>query len=67
MMSQTGSQTIAIHISPSISQSKGNQTMKLGQLTEHNKSKTFLQKLYRKSGKETKSRHLYFLKKLNMR
>ena len=36
MMSQLGKQTIAIHILPNISRSKGNQTMKLGQLTEHN-------------------------------
>ena len=29
-MSQSGLQTIAIHIFPNISQSKGNQTMKFG-------------------------------------
>ena len=32
MMSQPGLQTIAIHILPNISQSKGNQTTKFGQL-----------------------------------
>ena len=32
MTSQPGLQTIAIHILPNISQSKGNQTMKFGQL-----------------------------------
>ena len=32
MTSQPGQETIAIHIVPNISQSKGNQTMKLGQL-----------------------------------
>ena len=35
-MSQTGKQTIAIHILPSIKRIKGNQTMKFGQLTEYN-------------------------------
>ena len=34
MPSQTGLQTIAIHILVNISQSKDNQTMKFGQLTE---------------------------------
>ena len=44
MTSQPGLQTIAIHILPNISQSKGNQTMKFGQLIEYNKRNTFLQK-----------------------
>ena len=42
MTSQPGLQTIAIHILPNISQSKGNQTMKLGQLIEFNKGNIFL-------------------------
>ena len=46
MTSQPGLQTIAIHILPNISQSKGNQTMKFCQL---------FQKLCRKWGKETSS------------
>ena len=46
MTSQPGSQTIAIHILPNISQSKGNQTMKFGQLTEHNKRNIFSSKSY---------------------
>ena len=33
-----------IHILPNISQSKGNQTMKIGQLIEYNKRNIFLQK-----------------------
>ena len=33
-----------IHILPNISQSKGNQTMKFGQLIEYNKRNIFLQK-----------------------
>ena len=45
MTSQPGLQTIAIHILPNISRSKGNQTMKFGQLIEYNKGNIFLQKL----------------------
>ena len=45
MMPQPGLQTIAIHILPNISQSKGNQTMEYGQLIENNKINYFLQKL----------------------
>ena len=48
MTSQPGLQTIAMHILPNISQSKGNQTIKFGQLIEFNKSNDFLQKLYSK-------------------
>ena len=48
MKSQSGLQTIAIHILPNISQSKGNQTMKFYQLIEYNKRNTFLQKICRK-------------------
>ena len=51
MTSQPGLQTIAIHILPNISQSKGNQTMKLGQLIEYNKRNIFLQKFCRKEGR----------------
>ena len=56
MTSQPDLQTIAIHIFPNISQSKGNQTMKFSQLIE------YCGKWSRES-----SRPLYFLKKLNMR
>ena len=42
MASQPGLQTISIHILPNISQSKGNQTMKFGQLIEYNKRNNFL-------------------------
>ena len=48
MTSQPGLQTIVIHILPNISQSKGNQTMKFGQLLEYNERNIFLQKLSRK-------------------
>ena len=36
-MLQPGLETVTIHILPNISQSKGNQTMKFGQLIEYNK------------------------------
>ena len=58
MTSQPGLQTIAIHILPNISQSKGNQTIKFGQLIEYNKRNIFLQKLCRKWGIETGFRPL---------
>ena len=45
MTPEPGLQTIAIHILPNISQSKGNQTMKFGQLIEYNMKNIFLQKL----------------------
>ena len=45
MTSQPGLQTIAIHILPNISQSKGNQALKFGQLVEYYKGNIFLQKL----------------------
>ena len=43
MTSQPGYQTIVIHILPNISRSKGNQTMKFGQLTECNIRNIFLE------------------------
>ena len=68
MMSRPGLQTILIHISLNISQSRGNQTMKFGQLIEYNKRNIFLQKLWGKWGRETSFRPLfYFLKKRNMK
>ena len=47
MTSQIGTKTIGIHILPNISRGKGYQTMKLGQLTEYNMWKTFLDKSYK--------------------
>ena len=63
MTSQPGLETIAIHILPNISQSKGNQTMKFGQLIEYNKRNSFIQKLCRKWGKETGIRPLFIFQK----
>ena len=48
MASQPGLQTIAIHILPNISQIKGNERMKFGQLIEYNKRNNFLPKLFGK-------------------
>ena len=44
MTSQPGQQTIAIHILPNISRSKGNQAIKFGQVIEDNKTKFFFEK-----------------------
>ena len=41
---QPGKQTIAIHILLNISRSKGNQTMKFGQLIGYNIRNTFLER-----------------------
>ena len=56
---QPGLQTIPIHIWLNISESKGNQTMKFGQLIEHSKRNNFLQKLSEKRGRVTSSRPLF--------
>ena len=53
MTSRPGKQTIAIHILPNISRSKGNQAMKFGQLIEYNMRNIFLEKSYTKCGGET--------------
>ena len=59
MTSQPGLQTIPIHILPNTSQSIGNQTMKFGQLKEHNNRNIFLPKLCGKWGRVTSSRPLF--------
>ena len=48
MTSQAGLQTTAIQILSNISQSKGNQEIKFGQLIGYNKRNIFLRKLCRK-------------------
>ena len=53
MTSQSGQQTIVIHLSPNILRSKGNQAMKFGQLIERNTRDIFLDKSYTKCGGET--------------
>ena len=59
MTSQPGIQIIAIHILSNISENKGNQTMKFGELIEYNKRNIFLQKLCGKWGRETSSRPFF--------
>ena len=56
MKFQLGKETIAIHILSNISRSKGNQTMKFGQLIEYNMENIFLRKSYIKVGRETITR-----------
>ena len=52
MTTQPGLKTIAIYILSNISQSKDKQTMKFGQLIEHNQRNIFPQKLCgKKDGK----------------
>ena len=51
------------HILPNISWSKSNQTIKLGQVTEHNNSNIFLLNSCKKSGSETSSRPLFVFRK----
>ena len=48
MTSNSGQQTIAIHIFPIISRSKGNQAMEFGQLIECNMRNIFVKKPYTK-------------------
>ena len=64
MTSQPGKQTIAMHLLHNISRSKGNQTMKVGQLIEYNKENVFLEKSYTKYVGETFPR--LFSKKLKL-
>ena len=51
------------HILPNISRSKGNQTMKLGQVTEYKQRNIALQTSCRKRGRESSSRLLFFKNK----
>ena len=53
MTSQSGQQTIVIHILFNISRSKGNHRMKFGQLIECNMRDIFLEKSYTKCEAET--------------
>ena len=59
MTSQTGSQANTIHILANISRSKGNETMKFDQVIVYRNRKSFLQKSYKKRGKEITSRHYF--------
>ena len=57
MTSQPAKQTVTIHIVPDISGSKGNQTIKFGQLIEHKMRKHFHENPYAKCDGETILRH----------
>ena len=57
--SQAGQQIITIHILLDIYRSKGNQTMKLGQLIEYNMKNIFLVKSYTKCGEEASLKPFY--------
>ena len=65
MTSDPDQQIIVIHILPDISRSKGNQTMKYGQLIDYDVRNIFLEKSYTKQGGETSPRS--FSKKLKLR
>ena len=62
MTSQTGQQTIAMHVLLDISRSKGNQAMKFGQLKEYKVTNIFLQKSCRKWGRKASSRRPFDFK-----
>ena len=66
MTSQPGYQTIAIHILPNISRSKGNHVMKFGQLIEYNMRNIFVKKSYTKCAGETIPRPLTKKSKLSI-
>ena len=58
--------TVAIHILPNISRSKGNQTMKFGQLIEYNMRIIFVEKSHAKCVGETIPRPLFTKLKLSV-
>ena len=58
MTSQTRKQTIAIHILPDISGSKGDKTMKIGQVIEYNMGTIYHEKSHTKCGGQTIPRPL---------
>ena len=66
MTLKTGKHTLAIHIFLSISRSKDNQTMEIGQLIEYNLRVTFLKKSDTKCGGETIPRPSSKNSKLNI-
>ena len=66
MTSQSGKQTITIHILPNISRSKGIQMIKFGKLKVCNMGHIFLEKSYTKCGRETTPRPFSKKSKLNI-
>ena len=66
MTSKTEQQIITKHILPNISRSKENETMKFGQLIEHNMRNISLEKLYARGGGEASPRPFHKKSKLNI-
>ena len=64
--SQAGKQTTAVHILPDISRSKGNQTIKLGQLIKFNMRNIFLKKSCTACSGVTRPRPFLKKSKLNI-
>ena len=66
MISLAAQQIITIHILPNISRSKCNQTMKFGQLIEYDMRNLFLEKSYKKCGREAGPKSFSIKSKLNI-
>ena len=66
MTSQNGQKTITRHKLANISRSKGSQTMKFSQLKEYNMRNIFLEKSYKKCGREASPRPFYKKAKLSI-
>ena len=66
MTSQHGKQIIVIRILPNISRSRGNKTIKFGQVIEYNPRNIFLEKLFSKCSEETSPRPFSKKSKLSM-
>ena len=66
MASETGKQRITIHTLPNISRSKGNKTVKYGQLIEYNMRNILLEKSCTKYGGETSLGPLFKKSKLSI-
>ena len=64
--SETETQTIAIHIMPSVSKSKCNQTMKFVKLIEYNVRNIFVEKQHTKCGGEASTNTFYKKLKLSI-
>ena len=59
MTSQAGQEIVQIHILPNLLRSRGNQTMKFGQLIEYSMKNIFFEKSYTKYGGEAGPRPFY--------
>ena len=59
MTSQAAQEIVQIHILPNLSRSRGNQTMKFGQLIEYSMKNIFFEKSYTKYGGEAGPRPFY--------